>query len=420
MLNVKLFKIMMLSFTILISSGFTYTHKDKENCKTSALFNPQNNEESIFTCKEKSSYRYFLNSVTCDNEICTSVGDSQNFGLPLILNSTNSGEIWDAASNIEWPAHQTYFESVDCDGSFCILAGGYYTGMMMKPVIFKSLDRTNWSMADIIGLPADKKAHLLSVNCRDKLCTAVGYQLDAPLVLNSADQGKTWSQASFVELPLDLAASPQLTSVTCRKDICSAVGAYNNANKRVPLILNSTDNGNTWKLPSSIELSSDTDKYAYLNAVSCSESVCIAVGKYDKGPIRTSLILKSKDNGNTWHSVKSMIESMAVIEASLNSVTCNDTKCTSVGYIWFDNSSPQNQVLILNSEDQGETWNEASFIELPPPAANGPVPIANSITCNGDNCTIVGQTNLGNDYYPLILNSTDRNIWSLASEIELP
>ena len=77
-----------------------------------------------------------------------------------------------------------------------------------------------------------------------------------------------------------------------------AVGYYFDTHSIAqPLLVNSADGGKTWSYPNvnkSLNLPSDY-KHGHLYAASCSKSHCIAVGTYSNGFTDFPLVIHSKD-----------------------------------------------------------------------------------------------------------------------------
>jgi hypothetical protein len=79
-----------------------------------------------------------------------------------------------------------------------------------------------------------------------------------PVILRSTDNGSTWIGVitSSVTLPTDILGDAIGNTVHCQGDYCTLTGRYLSTQMR-PLILNSSDNGLTWTAYNNVPLPTD-------------------------------------------------------------------------------------------------------------------------------------------------------------------
>jgi len=377
--------------------------------------------------------------------------------VPLILNNVNNETAWTGVpqADIQEPGDFSFanpLNSVYCNGANCTITGSYFNSSGMElPYILNNVNTSNcvspyvWCQPNSIAQPDDfaSAGMLNSVNCAAGSgatieCAAVGSYFNGTdivlLLLNSTDSSQDWSLGSYTPPP-DVANNTILYSVTCTTGgICTAVGTFssNVYGFAAPLFL-STTGGVDWTAAAASDIELPTDAIAgtiQINSNSCNGANCTSVGFYFSGDNSTNmpLILNSVDSGNSWTLPTGMVNLPAGgSDYQLFSVSCNGMDCTAVG--GYTDNSGNNDSLILNSADNGNSWAPASSITFPqPPYPAPPIPaqVLNSVTCSAEgNCTAAGSymgTYMGvNSNIPLILySSTNGDTWTAASSIALP
>lgn len=179
------------------------------------------------------------------------------------------------------------------------------------------------------------------------LLTAVGDSSRTPVLLTSTDNGETWVNTVFSETP----GSGTFNATSCTgvvpNVICIAAG------EDINFVAVTKDNGQTWSTSSLGTL----EEPAFRGA-SCTgegnEAVCVIAGNsLDATPgDETTLLYVSRDGGSTWQSKPSY-------SGKLFSVSCagnGDTAfCAAVGSGGFLDP------LLVYSNDGGNTWNKVSL-----------------------------------------------------------
>jgi len=223
-------------------------------------------------------------------------------------------------------------------------------------------------------------------------------------VLAERWNGADWSVAS-VPLP-ERAKSAVLNGVACIAGQCTAVGTYTSAAGRRRTLAERWRHGQ-WTLQSSpnpANASSQPD--SGLLAVSCSSStLCIALGYYAKpvpgGSIQT---LAEHWNGKRW-----TIESPPVApNGQLNAVSCTSSICVAVGTTAAADGATTPVAEIMRSG----VWAGQSLPNTKPPKGGAFVSTLAGVSCSSANkCTAVGSS--GDDTPAPFIERWDGASWSL-------
>lgn len=251
---------------------------------------------------------------------------------------------------------------------------------------------------------------IISATCNDENCVALGYgDNKLPSLFNSKDGGKSWQLNTSVHFPANQNPSNFLNAITYfnHRFYISTDDGFR------PYLLNSDDNGITWKLANVRSIIFYGEKSITLSEVTCHHNTCFIFGftppRNDR-PYYQAFILDS-DNGDVWikngrldysagfvfskigHTDKTWIlvgkesninnafdnELPAIIVNNMNGmgwksariniptslhgqlhdVNCKINTCTAVGE-YFDPNKVSHQ-LILESSDAGNTWKQISI-----------------------------------------------------------
>ena len=245
--------------------------------------NSNTNYAAIFTSTDHSNWSYQalslptgvtnveLNGINCNTGICVAVGNfldtTDDFQHPGIAISTNRA----AWSQLELNLPVGYsgdasLNSVSCVQNSCIAVGSFTNSItsFLFPGVAVSSDnaKTTWTEQVLSTLPSTPpgislvQGELIGISCTSTYCVAVGDYDDSlgnhyPGVAISIDsQHMVWSQTALTSLP-SFSGIPmvqgQFNSVTCTNSVCIAVGVYaDNNNISYPGVAYSSDNGNTW------------------------------------------------------------------------------------------------------------------------------------------------------------------------------
>lgn len=294
------------------------------------------------------------------NKICVAVGFTKNNEklYPLMVNSTNGGKTFQVINIFSnHPTTGTLLTtsctSTEMGDHFCI-AGGYLgdnkeTG---TPLLLQSIDGGNkWVQAIVPGLPKFGLFKKLS-------CT-----------------GRTHAAGS---------------RATC---IAVGWGKQNPSSDMHPILVQGTDNGQKWVNKSISNLPATIKGQLY--SVSCTGydnyAMCVAIGNYFSSTSTIPMVIQTTDGGNTWFNKPNSDFNMKLTFADVNCNGGNDsTICTLVGRIDMDNSL--GQPVIYQTKDRGTNWTKNS-LENFPSNWNGTV---NSISCAGDCANAFCSTVTGN------------------------
>lgn len=197
-----------------------------------------------------------LRSVRCVNQTCLAVGQYTNTiggpEQPALIVSTDTAQTWHYVIPSVTLFNDAVILGADCSAQVCAVVGYLNAGAGNQPGIAVSLNAgVNWRLIRPQNSPGTITDSLLnSVLCRDNTCIAVGnYDIGAgkqPAIIRSLDSGVTWQFIYPSNAPGTIVSS-DLLSVGCKDNICTAVGLYNLGSGSQPLIIVSADNGATWR-----------------------------------------------------------------------------------------------------------------------------------------------------------------------------
>ncbi|MFI4918195.1 MAG: hypothetical protein ACHP65_01415 [Legionellales bacterium] len=226
----------------------------------------------------------FFNSTSCSssgsNSLCTAVGQDNESSQPLLYQSINGGS-WTLISTPALGQYGGFFSSTSCSSSgsnsLCTSVGQDNTSG--QPLLYQSINGGSWTF---MSTPASGSAGGIfnSTSCSfsgsNSLCTAVGldYTSNQPLLYQSINGG-SWT---LMSTPASSSAGGAFNSTSCSfsgsNSLCTAVGQDYTSNQ--PLLYQSI-NGGLW---SSIVTTTDSGVF---NATSCSSSgsnsLCTVVGQ---------------------------------------------------------------------------------------------------------------------------------------------
>lgn len=343
-----------------------------------------------------------LYSASCNQTLCIAAGEYLNNRRPLLTYSQDLGNTWIYPSSITMPmftpgnpfpySSNGHLVSTSCSNSICVAVGGYNEGPgpTNRPLLAQSTDSGNtWIYPASITNPQfitnvfDNFSDLYGVSCSGNTCIAVGRYMSfgdnvyRPLFALTQNAGISWS---YPEAPTSPIFQPNdtnpfvnfgtINSVSCIGTTCVAVGSYSDGLTQRPLLASSQDSGSTWSYreTTNAPVFTPTNSYPFdrdgqFNSVSCTSSICIAVGSYvDNTNVEAPLLAQSTDSGITWFYPTSITapifepEDMNVfVDAGrFNSAQCNENICIASGS-YIDDSSKQ-RPLLASSKDKGVTW----------------------------------------------------------------
>lgn len=298
------------------------------------------------------------------------------------------------------------------------VAGGAYhkSGQTLPLLLVSNNNGQSWSFVPTISNhPCESYEGMISeASCNDSVCSAVGSGFNQIPLLVSHDQGQTWSLVENIQgsPPSNLQI---LSSISCTSNACIAAGTYFNLSRNTswPLLVKSDSRGQSWAFVQNIsDLPKDLES-AILTSVSCAGNVCSAVGNYkNKSDADQLLLLVSNNSGESW----SFIQNNADLPPDFNSsdliVNCIGETCIVAGNYNTTTKLP----LLLVSNDKGHAWTIIKNL------AGRPVDMKDgkfySVSCTGTVCVAAGVYHEDNIYLPLlVLSKNNGKTWSIVHNI---
>lgn len=185
-----------------------------------------NYPKSVFSNMPGGVHQAEINKVACDQKSCIAVGKST---APYLAVSSDRGATWSYPASITTELPKDYaadgeLEDVSCNSHVCVAVGKYKSKNLYayaQPLLAVSYDHGNkWSYVTNISAPSSIFL-LHNASCNEEYCAVTGtwytswlYPMSKPLLLNSRDNGVTWSAPVSVSanLPANLALG-EFTSI---------------------------------------------------------------------------------------------------------------------------------------------------------------------------------------------------------------
>lgn len=336
----------------------------------------------------------------------TGNGDS----LPLII--TSDGKSWSVNNDIRGFNGHAYINNGLCENNLCLLGGAneLVPGKSRRPLIINGTNET-WQLSSISNLPLMTDGFIEGLACTNEDCLAGGFYQDAngshALLLSSHDLGQSWTYSPNIA---HLAAtSSNIQAITCSDNICIAVGYTSKKDNAAPLILRSTDAGLSW---TSINVDI-TRNYLTLSKVKCADKTCVAIGNTTNSNFKeTAFLLVSHDKGNTWKNIP--LSKFEGNFSSLKDVTLTKDIWIAVGS--YTRSEGAEKILILTSKDEGNSWSAYQEPHSRNPLVHGLA----TISCNSSTCITAGTLSyyVNDKYLPGILVSHNQgNTWEPVASV---
>lgn len=368
----------------------------------------------------------YLYSASCVGSFCLVGGESTG---PFLATSSSSGQNWAVVNFSALPADYSangYFNAVACADTFCIAGGSYFNGSMGVPFVGTSTGLgANWSSTyTSANVPSDLSfGYFSNASCGSTACIVVGTYTGStnyPLIARGTNHGTQWANSvtgSF-PLPADYSTLSNFPGAAASGTNFVAAGSYYPTSGDVkPLVLSSSDNGITWRLA----LTSTTPvpppglTAGQLQAVSCSGSVCVAVGTFSSGA-SYPLAATSSNAGRTWsYTINATTPQLpsdffAGDNNYFYGVSCSGNICIAAGSYLKDSTT--SAPLLAASSDGGKTWtyriNSTYPVLVGDTMDNG---YFNTASCQGTYCMAAGgyQSTSGTSY-PLLAVSSDGGV----------
>jgi len=311
-----------------------------------------------------------LESVSCSGStFCVAAGwyEKSSGSIVALLEKWN-GTQWEVSSS---PSLSGKLAGVSCNATNSCFAVGYSSEFNPAKVVSEVWNGTKWEVTYLSGPAAGGASALAGVSCSGfSACTAVGYWGAEPLA-------ERWGSKWTAEYPptTEAAQRNELHGVSCVDPTsCIAVGRYlrSSANTAMAEIWT----GRSWALQY-VPLPAGT-KNSQFEDVSCTSlSACTAVGTYENGS-GTTQPLAERWNGAEWE-----IQSTPTLEgAVLESVSCTGSICWAVG-----SYSAAGTRLTLAEKWTGTKWE----VQSTPSVAGAKETRFSGVSCfEASACTAVG------------------------------
>ncbi|USQ13736.1 exo-alpha-sialidase [Legionella lytica] len=369
----------------------------------------------------------YLYGASCTGRFCVVGGEVAG---PFVAISSSSGQNWTEVSFSALPPDYSsngYFNAVACADSFCIAGGSYSTGSMSVPFVGTSTGLgANWSSTYTSStIPPDLTfGYFNNVSCGSTACIAVGSYFDSsvsyPLIATGTNQGALWTNSltALSPLPSDYVGSGTLSDSAASGTNFVAAGSYfSTLGNTEPLVISSSNNGATWSasITSTTPVPPAGFTYGQMYAVSCSGSVCVAVG-YFSSINSYPLAATSSNAGHTWSytitdtTPQFPSDFFAGNDNYFSAVSCSGTICIAAGSYMRD--SAHSFPLLAASSDGGKTWayriNSTYPVLVGDTMDNG---YFNTASCKGTYCMAAGSyVSSSGTSYPLLAVSSDGGI----------
>ncbi len=231
-------------------------------------------------------------------------------------------------------------------------------------ILIRKAGTEQWQAVDSPNPPeTNRDVKLNAASCANNSCVAIGWLSEQsfesagrPLIYVSHNSGMKWNLVT-PSVPVD----SYFNTVTCTHNTCLLVGAEALEGQLKPLILRSTDAGDSWHTITNLPvLPADI---ANLVSLSCTDSQCVTVGSYDdpaNNGARQFLILASQDAGQSWTLQSAPSPTPGYVNNTLYSVSCKPgtQHCVAVGKIQKSNWNGESHSVALYSDDGGQNWTQ--------------------------------------------------------------
>lgn len=341
-------------------------------------------------------------------------GNDTNSSKPLVIQKNNN-DTWSKNPTISGLptniTHLSFYQS-SCTNHYCIAAMNYEKNAETLALILSSHDDgKSWVvMNHISGIPTYiNEINFFTLHCEDNICMAGGRMVygkdhnhQRPLLLMSTDNGETWTVSNAGAVNLMNKTEGQVEKVTQSGKNWMASGLYYSSHLpmyQLRFFMISHDNGVTWK-----ELNFDGNKGIFSD-LKCMDAVCLLFGTGNKG---VPLIARSEDNGNSWKTLTTITGVPSYFENPVvDELSCYQNFCAAE---MQDSSTMDlsNDIFLLMSHDQGKSWITSSKIQnTPPDFQYGEL---TQMECyNQTTCTAIGGWRKKNydDFFPMIVTTVN-------------
>lgn len=367
-----------------------------------------------------------LTKSACNHFSCIATGNYFNTDsnpTPLLVQSSSFQSNWsyiDMLGNNMLPTdfYKGWFSDAFCTDTRCFAVGSYDNKKGYRPLLSRQNPKTNqWRSVEFVSpnaLPQHfQEGTLETISCDKIHCIAAGTYLDDfearhPLLIESQDEGTTWKAAKLTQYN-----DAFVYASACNETQCFAVGMHNDPSS--PLLMQHNFDG-TWAA-AAFELPSDYES-GWFNDVDCNSHFCIAVGTYYNGKEHNPLLVFSQDSGAHWALQAPYLPFGESMDGQYTSASCNTLGCLASGY-----STSYNGIypLITVSHNLGTTWEYPASAQVSVPQAELGNGFFRTLTCHEKTCIASGDYSIDSEYFPLLALSLDGGItWDFPSAIMSP
>lgn len=358
---------------------------------------------------------------------------------PLLAVSTNQGKNWSYAikpNNLNNEGPPGYLNSANCQEGFCI-AAGISSEKGMTPLIFTSTDQgVSWKRITL-PLPSDYDPEVASVlsytnpstmtYCGEDYCSiAIHYYVEDPdhpgfsvrgkmFFVSTHDKGNTWTIKKSNQLGLLQSGQEHLKSFSCTDDNNCIATATAGVGRGYFSMIAVTEKDDVAFYKSN-ELFDDLKKYRSVitHAVKCQNETCIIPTLYEND--HTGIIVGRHDKkaGWRWQWIPKPCPTKWCESFTFKAVSSSNLayigKSADNKNIWALSMGDGLDVILLRSEDDGNTWETIPLIShrnLQNRPAIDETYYAFPMSCTQDKCILLGRSVL-NEKSLYIFTSHDK------------
>lgn len=346
--------------------------------------------------------------------ICSAVGEDAS-QQPIIAQTLDGGQSWNRVTLSGFTHAELY--STSCAGVspvYCVAGGRDFSSIPAPPLLFQTANSgATWNQVTVLGAPTSGIFNTVSCsldNSLPRICIAAGRDfgiIPSPaLVVQSTDNGNTWARVTITGL---LVADSELFGASCTGSgpnaICMAVGANNSGPSG--LLVQSLNDGAAWN----VFTISGTPIGSNFVSVSCigngNTAHCVIAGQTTSSGT-FPVLAQTFDGGTSWNFVDPLTISS---NGFLTDVSCTATGatnfCIAVG---ADSTDPQTN--LLTQSINGGTWTKVSL----PGIVRGGFFQAASCTSVGSQAFCIAS-GFDGDGFPLIAQTTNSGTsWQVIAQ----
>ena len=244
--------------------------------------------------------------------------------------------------------------------------------------------------------------------------------------VTSSGADEAWANvqpASLSSAVQNTSDNAQFTAVSCSELACVAAGYFVNTGGYEQGMTETSDNGGVSWTPSQSAtfeagVLSSTSHENNLQSVSCSGTTCVAAGEFvDPSGYEQGMTLTSDNDGLTWSDAQpaNYAPGLQALTSNFVAVSCSGSICAAVGN--YGNNQGY-QGLIETSENGGLTWGDAQAVDLTNVVQNpsSTLSIFTSVSCSGSTCVAAGDLFNPNSYEAITETSSDGGVtWVLPN-----